>query len=182
MKMIILGVSSLLGVVACGSNVVVGEAAGGNSGANSADAGSGGAAVTWTDPTAAPGCAGSPASLVSYSTADELNALMIGQWRRCLAPQIPGEDVGVEFTADGNYYPLTFDSTHHVVRRTGIDYAGSWVYFAPGSVDPISNQPSDQASMELSGVFTSPPQFTVDPQQMRITFSPVLSKYVPLTP
>ncbi len=182
MKMIILGVSSLLGIVACGSRVVVGDAGGGNSGANSSDGGTGGAAITWTDPTAAPGCAGSPASLVTYSTADELNAMLIGQWRRCLAPQIPGEDVGVEFADDGNYYPLTFDSTHHVVRRTGIDYAGSWVYYPPGSVTPLDTAPSEQAIMELSGVFTSPPQFTVDPQQMRITFSPFLSKYVPLTP
>jgi len=108
--------------------------------------------------------------------------LLIGRWQRCIAPQIPGEDIGVEFTADGKYYPLTADDSLQVVRRTGVDYEGYWIYSPPGSEDPISHQPSVNGFLELNGVFTSPPRFTNEPRQLRILFSPVMGKYVPLLP
>jgi hypothetical protein len=38
------------------------------------------------------------------------------------------------------------------------------------------------ALLELNGVFTNPPTFTENPHQMRILFSPVPSRYVPLDP
>lgn len=124
----------------------------------------------------------SPASYQTYTSNEELNALLIGRWQRCLPPQLPGEDIGVEFTADGKYYPLTVDDTLQVVRRTGVDYERYWIYSPPGSEDPISHQPSANGFLELNGVFTSPPQFTNEPRQLRILFSPAISKYVPLLP
>jgi hypothetical protein len=126
---------------------------------------------------------------VSYSTTAQLDALLLGKWRRCVDPQFPGEDVGVEFTADGNYYPLTFDAAHHVVRRLGVDYQGTWAYYPPGSVDALGQEAGADGSFAFGSalypdqaVTTSPPLFLSDPQQMRVTYSPVLSKYVPLTP
>jgi len=131
-----------------------------------------------------PDCAVSPASYETYSTPEELDALLIGQWRRCpgLDPQIAGEDIGVEFTEDGKIYPLTTDDTQQVVRRTGVDYEKSWSYSPPGSEHPISHAPSVEGFILLGGVITSVPKFTVDPRQLRILLSPTLSKYVPLTP
>jgi len=127
-------------------------------------------------------CSASPESYETYSSSEELNALLIGRWRRCLEPQISGEDVGVEFTEDGKVYPLTTDEAQQVVRRTGVDYEKTWAYSAPGSEDPISHAPSANGFMVLDEVITSPPKFTIAPRQMRILFSPVLSKYVPLLP
>ena len=191
MKLLVLGVAGLVSLSACGSQVVVGEESGGSSGAGasggaalagaSARAGSeAGGSYPGGDPTSVPDCSASPASFESYSSSAELNRLLIGQWRRCTAPQLPGEDIGVEFTADGKFYPLTTDDAQQVVRRTGVDYEGSWVYSPPGSVSPISHQPSVEAFIELNSVITSAPQFTNDPRQLRILFSPVPSKYVPL--
>jgi hypothetical protein len=134
-----------------------------------------------TDPTTAPDCQVSPLSYAQYTTEAELETLLIGRWQRCKARQIAGEDVGVEFTADGRYWALTWNASHQVVRQVGIDYGGTWVYYPPGSTDPISNQPSTKGFFDLSGVLTDPPTFTNDPRQLRVLFSPVLSIYVPLT-
>jgi len=155
-----------------------------------ADNGSDPLCVTWTDPTSAPDCAVSPAGVQEYSTGEELSALLVGRWRRCIAPQIAGEDVGVEFTADGKYYPLTFNAAHQIVRRTGIDFEGGWTYLPVGTVLPFNPAPSQTAWLLLggyppsssNGVYTGPPQITTNPTQLRITFSPALSKYVPLAP
>ncbi|HEY5372550.1 MAG TPA: hypothetical protein VIK01_02645, partial [Polyangiaceae bacterium] len=67
-------------------------------------------------------------------------------------------------------------------RQVGIDYGGQWSYLPAGSVTPISPKPINSAELLLEGGYTSPPQFTNDPRQMRILFSPVLGIYVPLTP
>jgi YD repeat-containing protein len=120
-------------------------------------------------------------SYAQYTTEAELEALLIGRWQRCRAPQIAGEDVGVEFTADGRYWALTWDASHQVVRQVGIDYGGTWTYYPPGSPDPISHQPSTTGLLDLGGVITDPPTITNDPRQLRIQFSPVQSVYVPLT-
>ena len=187
MKWAMIGAASSLWLCACGADVVLRDGGGGSSelGASGASAtpempgaGSGGSAAS--DTTAPPDCSVSPASYQSYTSPVELNDLLIGQWRRCIDPQLPGEDIGVEFTADGKFYPLTSDSTQQVVRRTGVDFEGSWVYSPPGSEDPVSHGASEQGFMMLNQVITSPPRFTNDPRQMRILFSPVLSKYVPL--
>ena len=151
-----------------------------------ANGGSGGGSslpvsVPWTDPTAAASCKVSPASVATYSTNAELDALLIGPWRRCGSPQAHGEDVGVEFDVDGRYYALTQNECRQVVRKVGIDYGGTWAYLPSGSIHPISNQPSPNAFMEIDGVITDPPTITNDPRQLRILFSPVLSTYVPLT-
>ncbi len=134
------------------------------------------------DPTADPNCSVSPASFQAYATEAELEPLLVRRWKRCIAPQIPGEDIGVEFTADGHYYPLTNGPDGSVVRRTGVDYEGTWKYFPVGSTDPFFGGTTTRAEMLLSGVLTDAPQFTNDPRQLRITFSPVLSKYLPLDP
>jgi hypothetical protein len=139
-------------------------------------------AVSWTDPTTADDCKTSPLSYQTYSSEAELDALLVGRWRRCKAPQITGEDVGVEFTADGNFYALTFNAAHEIVRQVGIDYGGQWTYLPIGSVTPISPKPITRAEFLLQGGYTDAPQFTNGPRQMRILFSPVLGIYVPLTP
>ncbi|MES1179055.1 MAG: hypothetical protein ABUL62_32370 [Myxococcales bacterium] len=187
MKLLVIGVASLFSLSACGSEIIVGGQGAGSSGLGSSGgpnlpgAGSGGS-NPWSDPTDVPECSASPASFEDYTTSEELNGLLIGQWRRCLAPQIPGEDIGVEFTDDGKFYPLTSDETQQIVRRTGVNYEGSWVYSPPGSEDPISHRPSTDGFMELNGVITSVPDFTNDPRQLWILFSPVQSRYVPLLP
>jgi hypothetical protein len=134
------------------------------------------------DPTADPNCAASPASYHDYMTPADLQALLVRRWKRCVAPQINGEDVGVEFTADGHYYPLTRDGNGQVVRRTGIDYGGTWQFFAVGEKDPFFGNTLTRPTMLLNGTLTDAPKFTNDPEQMRITFTPVLSRYVPLAP
>jgi hypothetical protein len=188
-----IGAILALAAVSCGSRVSTDDLAGGGAGAAGApsDGASGGAAgaaatnaaaVSWTDPTTAPDCKTSPLSYQAYTTETELDALLVGRWRRCKAPQIAGEDVGVEFTADGNFYALTFNAAHEVVRQVGIDYGGQWTYLPVGSVTPISHSPITSAELILQGGYTSAPQFTNNPRQLRILFSPVLGIYVPLTP
>jgi hypothetical protein len=134
------------------------------------------------DPAADPNCSLSPASYQDYVTEADLEALLVRRWKRCVAPQIAGEDIGVEFTADGHYYPLTSSPDGSVVRRTGVDYEGTWQYFPVGSTDPFFGGTTTRAEMLLSGVLTDAPKFTNDPRQLRITFSPVLSRYLPLDP
>ena len=134
------------------------------------------------DPTADPNCGVSPASYQAYFTEADLEPLLVRRWKRCIAPQIAGEDIGVEFTADGHYYPLTSSPDGSVVRRTGVDYEGTWKYFPVGSTDPFFGGTTTRAEMLLSGVLTDAPKFTNDPRQLRITFSPVLSRYLPLDP
>src|SRR5882724_10291265 len=103
-----IGAILALAAVSCGSRVFVEELAGGGGGAGGApsDGTSGSmagaattdaAAISWTDPTTAPDCQTSPLSYQAYTTETELDALLVGRWRRCKAPQIAGEDVGVEF-------------------------------------------------------------------------------------
>jgi hypothetical protein len=125
-------------------------------------------------------CEKSPLSSVDYETRAELDQLLIGRWQRCGAPQARGEDVGVEFAQEGRWYALTRNPRGEVVRRPGIDYSGSWAYLPRGSMDPISHQPSARAFFDLDGVITDAPSFTNAPRQMRILFSPVPSRYVPL--
>ena len=127
-------------------------------------------------------CNTSPASVVQYDTSDELNDMLLQRWRRCGSVQARGEDVGVEFATDGRWYALTRDGSGNVIRRQGIDYGGTWQYFPVGSFHPISRMPAERAFLELDGGITDPPTFTDDPRQMRITFTPVLSRYVPLDP
>jgi YD repeat-containing protein len=86
----------------------------------------------------------------------------------------------VEFTPDGRYHALTRDAAGNVIRRVGIDYGGTWEYFPPGSRHPISGLPSAEGYLVLDQVITNPPTFTNDPRQMRILFSPVPSRYIPL--
>jgi hypothetical protein len=127
-------------------------------------------------------CSVPPASAVPYETLEELKTLLVRRWQRCLAPQLEGEDVGVEFTADGHYYPLTHDVGGNVVRREGPWYERTWAYYPAGAIHPISHQPSPHAWMDLNGVITDPPSFTEGPFQMGILFSPVPSRYIPLDP
>src|SRR4051794_40476867 len=117
MKSLLVGIAALISLPACGSEVIVGGGGGGNAtlgtgGAfNSAGAfpfagGSDNAGGAPPIEEAVPAaCTQSPAAYETYSTAEELNALLVGRWRRCIAPQIAGEDVGVEFTEDGKVYP-----------------------------------------------------------------------------
>ena len=147
--------------------------------------GSGSSAATVADlsnPTSDPACKVSPASFHDYATEADLDALLVRRWKRCIAPQIPGEDVGVEFTADGHYYPLTLSATGELIRRTGVDYEGSWKYFPVGATDPFFGETLTHPDMLLSGVLTDAPQFTDEPRQLRILFSPVPGKYLPIDP
>jgi len=105
-------------------------------------------------------CNSSPASTVAYETGDELEAMLVRRWRRCGSVQARGEDVGVEFSADGAWYALTRDRVGNVVRRQGIDYGGRWAYFPIGSAHPSSSIRSDRAFLELDSVITDPPTFT----------------------
>jgi hypothetical protein len=193
----------LLTFAACGGKVDVGydhPLASGSGGASSTSAGSagatsGGAGSSTTSTTGSGGggatgspqndlstCQADPARAVTYTTLEQLDTLLVRRWQRCLAPQLDGEDVGVEFTADGHYYPLTRDAANAVVRLDGVRHTGTWAYYPAGSVSPISHQPSATAWIELTGVGTSPPSFTEEPVQMGILFSPVPSRYIPLDP
>jgi len=190
MKLIIMGIAGLIALSGCSGDVIVGDAGGGSTGAGApgfagntgvfgAPGGAGGASGGFS---VLADCSASPDSYETYSTSEELNALLIGRWRRCVEPQIAGEDLGVEFTEDGKVYPLTTDEAQQVVRRTGVDYEKTWAYFPPGSEDLISHTPSVDGFMVLDEVITSVPEFTTGPRQLRIWFSPIRSKYVPLLP
>jgi hypothetical protein len=130
------------------------------------------------DEPANPDCNVSPASWVTYRSEGEIQALLVGRWQRCKAPQVKGEDVGVEFTADHHWYPLT-RRDGVVVRQMGVDYGGEWKYLPPGEKSLLNGQPEPEAQFMLTAI-TNPPKFTNDPRQMRVLFSPVLSVYVPL--
>lgn len=127
-----------------------------------------------------PDCAASPPAYVDYSTPAELEGLLVRRWRRCIEPQIAGEELGIEFTSDGRIFPLYTDAEGNVERRTGVDYELAWAYSPPGSADPVSGQPSKTGTMVLGGVYTNPPWFTDDPVQLRILLTPVLARYTPL--
>jgi len=88
--------------------------------------------------------------------------------------------VGVEFTADGHYYPLVRNDVDDIVRLGGIDYDKKWEYLPRGSATPIGT--SSDARILLNGVLTDAPTLTEDPVQLRILFTPVPSRYVPLDP
>jgi hypothetical protein len=119
-------------------------------------------------------------SYVSYETEPQLEALLLGRWQRCTAPQAKGEDVGVEFSVDGRWYALTRGPGGAVVRRTGVDFGGPWMYLPPGEPNATSGLPNPRSQFVLDGVYTDPPQFTAGPRQLRVFFSPVLSIYIPL--
>jgi hypothetical protein len=208
MKRLMLGIAGLLSLSACGADIIVGNASGGSAGAGALDVagnagvsespggtsnggsapggggvpGGGGAPGGASGETFPADCSVSPESYQTYSSPEELNALLIGRWRRCQEPRIAGEDIGVEFAEDGKVYPLTTNDSQEIVRRTGIDYEKSWAYTPPGGEDPISHQPSKTGFMVYDGVFTSAPDITVNPRQMRVLFTPSYSKYVPLLP
>jgi hypothetical protein len=164
-----------------------GNGPGGASGGNGPGGAGGGSMNGPYDPTADPNCQISPAAWHQYSTEADLDALLVRRWKRCNSIQLPGEDVGVEFTADGHIYPLTWAADGSVVRRTGT-FEGSWLYYPVGSSIPdlettSSNLPEFKITTGMSGSeYTSAPQITDDPRQMRVLFSPVPSKYVPLDP
>lgn len=134
------------------------------------------------DPTSDPSCQGSPASYQDYATRAELETLLIRRWKRCITPQLAGETVGVEFTADGFFYPLAANNQGFVVRRTGIDFVGKWTFYPVGDIDPFFGNVLTRPVMVLNDVLTDAPKFTNDPRQLRITFTPVLGRYVPLDP
>jgi hypothetical protein len=91
-----------------------------------------------------------------------------------------GRRRGRGIRADGKYYPLTFDTTHQIVRRTGIDYEGSWVYLPAGGNAPFSSptRAPNSARRGVHGRAQVHGQSAPDADQ----FSPVPSKYVPLMP
>src|SRR4051794_6813278 len=108
MKRWLAGIVGVIGLSACsGELVVVGDASAGTSGAgappyastagaSAAEGGAPGAQGGASGGANAPAeCSASPEAYEAYSDPEELNALLVGQWRRCLEPQIPGEDVGV---------------------------------------------------------------------------------------
>ncbi|HEX5098834.1 MAG TPA: hypothetical protein VFV94_05010, partial [Polyangiaceae bacterium] len=113
-------------------------------------------------------CSTFPAHYAAYTNPDELRALLVGRWQRCSAPQLPGEDVGVEFT-DDHYYPLTRDESGRVIRLAGVANEYQWNYV-----------PVEGGYFILDSVQTSLPKITDEPRQLRVLFSPVPSRYVPL--
>jgi len=124
--------------------------------------------VAPSDGTVPAACSTSPARNAAYANPDELRALLVGRWQRCSAPQVPGEEVGVEFT-DDHYYPLVRDESGEVIRLPGVDYEYAWNYV-----------PTERGYFIVDSVQTSPPQITEEPRQLRVLFSPVPSKYIPL--
>ena len=113
-------------------------------------------------------CSTFPTHYAAYANPDELRALLVGRWQRCSTPQLPDEDVGVEFT-DDHYYPLTRDDSGKVVRLGGVEHEYQWNYV-----------PVEGGYFILDSVQTSLPKITDEPRQLRVLFSPVPSKYVPL--
>lgn len=113
-------------------------------------------------------CSTLPGRSVAYTNPDELRALLVGRWQRCSAPELPGEDVGVEFT-DDHYYPLTRDESGQVIRLAGGDHEYRWNYV-----------PVEGGYFIVDSVQTGLPKITDEPRQLRVLFSPVPSKYVPL--
>jgi len=171
---ITLGVAALWLAAACSEDRPIEGGDGGQLG--------GAATRAPSDPTSDPGCRASPGSYQDYSTHAELQTLLVRRWQRCITPQIAGETVGVEFTADGFFYPLTASSRGIVVRRTGVDFVGTWKFFPVGDSDPFFGGVLTRPVMVLNEVLTDAPKFTNDPRQLRITFTPVPGKYVPLDP
>jgi hypothetical protein len=163
-----------LSISACGSA----SAGDGKEGGGGAGWGTGGTGDPAID------CVASPITIVIYETAAQLNELLVRRWQRCTPPMFPGEDVGVEFAADGRWYPLRRDDSGAVVRALGIDFGGTWSYGPPGSMDPVSHEPSRYGFFVTNTinntVVTSPPGFADDPPQLRIPFMPDSRLYIPL--
>lgn len=131
-----------------------------------------------------PDCTTSPMSLVQFSSDAELRPLLIGRWKLCRGVANPGEEIGVEFADDGRWYPLRHDASGQIERVPGIDYGGAWQYYPVGSDIPYEKGQATRAEMRiglgLGEEWTSPPDITDNPRQMRILFSPVQNVYVPL--
>jgi len=162
----------LFSLAACGGKVEIGAdhplTSGSGGAATSSGSGGTSTSTTGSGGTGAGGggqndpalCAQAPARNVEYATLEQLDALLVRRWQRCLVPQLEGEDVGVEFTADGHYYPLARDAAGGVVRLMDVRHTGTWTFYPVGSTDPISHQPATMPSLQLGGVYTSPPTFT----------------------
>jgi hypothetical protein len=78
-----------------------------------------------TDPPAG-GCEDPEGPLHPYTTAAEVETLILGQWRHCSGPTLKPDQAGVEFAADHKIFALVDDIDGGLVRKTGFDSEGTW--------------------------------------------------------
>lgn len=128
-------------------------------------------------------CQASPEVVLGAHSEADIQSHLVGRWVRCLDARFPGEDIGVEFTADHHWYSLTLDPEGKVIRVPGIDYRGRWKYYPIGAATPLDdNSPFEEFGFQTGAyegeTLTNPPVFFEHPNQMRVTYSPWESRYV----
>jgi hypothetical protein len=61
-----------------------------------------------------------------YTTASEVETLIVGRWRHCSGPTMIAGSDGVEFVADHSYFALVDNGLGNLVRTTGFGNEGTW--------------------------------------------------------
>ena len=132
-------------------------------------------------------CVASPKVIVVFLDVAGLNWLLLRRWHRCAPPMFPGEDVGVEFAADGRWYALRRDDSGAVVRTLGVDFGGTWSYGLPGSTNPLKHELSHGGFLVINTindtvVTSTLPGFGDDPPQLHLVFDRDSRVYVAVDP
>jgi hypothetical protein len=146
-------------VAACGTGVDTDPETSGNRGSGS---GSGDGSASTSGPCAAP-----DGPRHDYTTASELDVLILGKWRQCSGPTPPTleNSRGIEFDADGRYFVLVEDGKGGLARGTGFSSEGKWDTTQATETEVLfSLRPTPSTS------FGDPPLFEDDPR--RFAFDP----------
>jgi hypothetical protein len=109
-----------------------------------------------------------PATVVSYATLAEFDALAVGRWQRTAGMgELVCEQLGVDFTADHRVVPLVFASDGTVQEVTAQARAFTLVF---GTTHPMLN-------VDNGGLLTSAPIFFDGGQSMYFNYSPWPADY-----
>jgi hypothetical protein len=117
-------------------------------------------------PSASP-CAAPEGPLHDYTTAAELEALVLGKWLQCSGPRPPTLDGsrGVEFAADGRYFVLVDDGRGGLARGGGFTSEGRWdTSQATGTVVFLWFHPTPSSQFGDTPLFEDGPRrFAINP-------------------
>jgi hypothetical protein len=115
-----------------------------------------------TDPAATSECDAPQGPLHHYTTAAEVETLILGRWRHCSGPALkPAAQAGIEFIDDHTFFALIDDNDGELVRMTGFDSEGTWRADQEGSWVQLSY-------LTPTGGFGGTPEFEDAPSRFSI--------------
>jgi hypothetical protein len=111
---------------------------------------------------------------VHYDTEASFDALVFGVWIRCDGPpQINGEEIGIEFTAAHELYPLRRNSAGAIERVVTVTGPERWTLsFDANMRGSLLFIFDNDSSLEIDA-----PYFFSGGRKMFIAYSPVLQAY-----